>query len=56
LISASSFDASNRQLGKTLSSAERKAAIADLQNEQAKRQGSANDTTTASVKPAQAGN
>src|SRR6476660_9191757 len=54
--SPSSFDASNRPLGKTLSAAERKAAIADLQNEQARRQGSADDTTTASVKPADAGN
>ena len=53
--SPSSFDVSNKQLGKTLSQAERKAAIADLQNEQAKRQGSA-DETTASVKPAEAGN
>ena len=52
--SPSSFDAS--KLGKTLSSEERKAAIADLQNEQAKRQGSADATTTASVKPAEAGN
>jgi hypothetical protein len=54
--SPSSFDASNKQLGKTLSSEERKAAIADLQNAQAKRQGSADATTTASVKPAEAGN
>ncbi|HLO23884.1 MAG TPA: hypothetical protein VK193_10740 [Methyloceanibacter sp.] len=54
--SPSSFDVSSKQLGKTLSPEERKAAIADLQNEQAKRQRSANDTTTASVKPAQAGN
>ncbi|HSB59915.1 MAG TPA: hypothetical protein VLD66_09975 [Methyloceanibacter sp.] len=53
--SPSSFDVSNKQLGKTLSQAERKAAIADLQNEQAKRQGSA-DETTASVKPPEAGN
>jgi hypothetical protein len=53
--SPSSFDVSNKQLGKTLSQSERKAAIADLQNEQAKRQGSA-DETTASVKPAEAGN
>lgn len=52
--SPSSFDVSSKQLGKTLSPEERKAAIADLQNEQ--RQGSADDTTTASVKPAEAGN
>jgi hypothetical protein len=50
------FSASSRQLGKTLSPAEQKAAIADLRNEQARRQGSADDTTTASVKPAEAGN
>jgi hypothetical protein len=54
--SPSSFDASSKQLGKTLSPEERKAAIADLQNKQAKRQGSADETTTASVKPAEAGN
>jgi hypothetical protein len=54
--SPSSFDASSKQLGKTLSPAERKAAIADLQNEQARRQGSADETTTASVKPAEPGN
>jgi hypothetical protein len=54
--SPSSFDASNKQLGKTLSPKEQKAAIADLQNEQARRQGSADETTTASVKPAEAGN
>jgi|SRR5262245_13878547 hypothetical protein len=53
--SPSSFDVSNRQLGKTMSQAERKAAIADLQNEQAKRQGSA-DESTASVKPAESSN
>ena len=39
-----------------MSPEERKAAIADLQNEQAKRQGSADGTTTASVKPAETGN
>jgi hypothetical protein len=54
--SPSSFDASSKQLGKTMSPEERKAAIADLQNEQAKRQGSADETTTASVKPVEAGN
>ena len=54
--SPSSFDTSTKQLGKTMSPEERKAAIADLQNEQAKRQGSADDTTTASVKPAATGN
>ncbi|MGH6825746.1 hypothetical protein [Methyloceanibacter sp.] len=54
--SPSTFSASSRQLGKTLSPAEQKAAIADLRSEQARRQGSADDTTTASVKPAEAGN
>jgi hypothetical protein len=53
--SPSSFSTSNKQLGKTLSADEQKAAIADLQNEQTRRQG-ASAETTASVKPAEAQN
>jgi hypothetical protein len=51
----STFSASTKQLGKTLSAAEQKAAIADLQNEHARRQG-ASAESTASVKPAQTQN
>jgi len=51
----STFSASTKQLGKTLSAAEQKAAIADLQNEQTRRQG-ASAESTASVKPAEAQN
>jgi hypothetical protein len=53
--SPSTFSASTKQLGKTLSAAEQKAAIADLQNEQTRRQG-ASAESTASTKPAQAQN
>jgi len=53
--SPSSFSSSTKQLGKTLSAAEQKAAIADLQGEQTRRQG-ASPETTASTKPAQAQN
>jgi hypothetical protein len=53
--SPSSFSTSTKQLGKTLSADEQKAAIADLQNEQTRRQG-ASAETTASVKPAEAQN
>jgi len=53
--SPSSFSTSNKQLGKTLSADEQKAAIADLQNEQTRRQGGSAETT-ASVKPAEAQN
>jgi hypothetical protein len=56
VASPPSFTSSTKNLGKTLSPEERKAAIADLQNEQAKRQGTTDETTTASVKPAPAGN
>lgn len=47
------FATSNKALDKTLTPAQRKAAIADLQSEQAKRQGASQDGTTASVKPVQ---
>jgi hypothetical protein len=50
--SPSSFSTTNKQLPKTLSSAEQKAAIADLQGETSRRQG-ASAETTASTKPAQ---
>jgi hypothetical protein len=53
--SPSSFSTSTKQLPKTLSPAEQKAAIADLQGEQTRRQG-APDESTASVKPPQAQN
>jgi len=53
--SPSTFSDTAKQIGKTLSPAEQKAAIADLQNEQARRQGAPADTT-ASVKPVQAQN
>ena len=53
--SPSTFSASTKQLGKTLSAGEQKAAIADLQNEQTRRQG-ASAESTASVKPAEAQN
>ena len=53
--SPSSFSTTNKQLGKTLSAAEQKAAIADLQGETSRRQG-ASAETTASTKPAQAQN
>jgi hypothetical protein len=51
-----SFTTSNKALDKTLTPEQRKAAIADLQSEQAKRQGASQDGTTASVKPVQAQN
>ena len=54
--SPSTFSASTKGLGKTLSPDERKAAIADLQNAQTKREGVADDGATASVKPVQAQN
>ena len=50
--SPSSFSTTNKQLGKTLSAAEQKAAIADLQGETSRRQG-ASAETMASTKPAQ---
>jgi hypothetical protein len=50
--SPSSFSTTNKQLGKTLSAAEQKAAIADLQGETSRRQG-ASAESTASTKPAQ---
>jgi len=53
--SPSSFNTSTKQLGKTLSAAEQKAAIADLQGEQSRR-GGASAETTASTKPPQAQN
>ena len=53
--SPSSFSTTNKQLGKTLSAAEQKAAIADLQGEQSRR-GGASAETTASTKPPQAQN
>jgi len=53
--SPSSFNTSTKQLGKTLSAAEQKAAIADLQGEQSRREG-ASVETTASTKPPQAQN
>jgi hypothetical protein len=53
--SPSTFSASSKQMGKTLSAAEQRKAIADLQNEQTRRQGSSSETT-ASVKPAEAQN
>ncbi len=51
-----SFTTSNKALDKTLTPEQRKAAIADLQSEQAKRQGASQDGTTASVNPVQAQN
>jgi hypothetical protein len=53
--SPSSFNTSTKQLGKTLSPAEQKAAIADLQGETSRRQGGSAETT-ASTKPAQGQN
>ena len=53
--SPSSFNTSTKQLGKTLSAAEQKAAIADLQGEQSSAEGGSAETT-ASTKPAQAQN
>jgi len=53
--SPSSFNTSTKQLGKTLSPAEQKAAIADLQGETSRRGGGSAETT-ASTKPAQAQN
>jgi hypothetical protein len=53
--SPSTFAASTKQLGKTLSPAEQKAAIADLQGETSRREGGSAETT-ASTKPAQAQN
>ncbi len=53
--SPSSFSTTSKQLGKTLSAAEQKAAIADLQGETSRRQG-ASPETTASTKPPQAQN
>jgi len=53
--SPSSFNTSTKQLGKTLSAAEQKAAIADLQGETSRRGGGSAETT-ASTKPAQAQN
>jgi hypothetical protein len=53
--SPSTFSASTKQLGKTLSPAEQKAAIADLQDETSRREGGSAETT-ASTKPAQAQN
>jgi len=53
--SPSSFNTSTKQLGKTLSAAEQKAAIADLQGETSRRQGGSAETT-ASTKPAQGQN
>jgi hypothetical protein len=50
------FTTSNKALDKTLTPEQRKAAIADLQSEQAKRQGASQDGTTASVNPVQAQN
>jgi len=50
--SPSSFSTTSKQLGKTLSAAEQKAAIADLQGETSRRQGASGETT-ASTKPAQ---
>jgi hypothetical protein len=49
--SPSDFKTSTKEIGKTLTPAEQKAAIADLQNETSKGQGASADTT-ASVKPA----
>ena len=54
--SPQSFASSNKGLGKTLSSAQQKAVIADLQKESAKRQDAPDAETTASVKPAEAQN
>jgi len=51
-----SFAASNKALDKTLTPEQQKAAIADLQSEQVKRQGASQDGTTASVKPVQGQN
>jgi hypothetical protein len=51
-----SFANSTKALGKTLTPEQQRAAIADLQNAQASRQGAADTTTTASVKPSPAGN
>ena len=60
LISAApsppSYSASAKNLPTTLTPEQRKAAIADLQSEQARRQGATDDTATASVKPAPAQN
>ena len=53
--SPSSFNTSTKQLGKTLSAAEQKAAIADLQGETSRRGGGSAETT-ASTKPPQAQN
>jgi hypothetical protein len=50
------FANSNKGLEKTLTSQQRKAAIAELQSEQAKRHGEVQADTTASVKPAQTQN
>ena len=50
------FANSTKALGTTLTPQQRKAAIAELQSEQAKRQGETQTDTTASVKPAQAQN
>jgi hypothetical protein len=50
------FATSSKALDKTLTPAQQKAAIAELQSEQAKRQGASQDGTTASVKPVQAEN
>jgi hypothetical protein len=54
--SPQSFASSNKGLGKTLSPAQQKAAIADLQKEHLKRQDASQTETTASVKPAEAQN
>jgi hypothetical protein len=51
-----SYANSSKGLPKTLSPSQQKAAIAELQNEQTRRQGTTDETTTASVKPAPAGN